>query len=67
MKFSDRRQKCSYYNLLINVAAQHFFQDCPTAPWDGGMLSIFTPILMNSSKVKNDQEWSFRRKPKSEA
>jgi hypothetical protein len=26
MKFSDRRQKCSYNNLLKNVAAQHFLR-----------------------------------------
>jgi hypothetical protein len=35
VKFSSRRQKNSYNNILINVAAQHFL-DRPVVHYDGG-------------------------------
>jgi hypothetical protein len=44
MKFLDRRQKCSHNDMLINVAAQHFFKTAPRRPGMAAILSIFTPI-----------------------
>jgi hypothetical protein len=51
VKFSNRRQKGSYNDMLINVAAQHFFATAPRHPGLAAILSIFAPILMVSSKV----------------
>jgi hypothetical protein len=45
MKFSDRRQKRSYPDALINVAAQHFFKTAPQRLGMAAVLSIFAPIL----------------------
>jgi hypothetical protein len=45
MKFSDRRQKRSYHDALINVAAQHFFEIAPQRPGVSAILSIFAPIF----------------------
>jgi hypothetical protein len=41
MKFSNRRQKCSYNDALINVAVQHFFETAPRRPGMAAILSIF--------------------------
>jgi hypothetical protein len=41
MKFSDRRQKNSYNDVLINVAAQHFLRTAPQRFEMAAILSIF--------------------------
>jgi hypothetical protein len=45
MKFSDRRQKCSHNDVLINIAAQHFFQTAPQHPGMAAILSFFALIF----------------------
>jgi hypothetical protein len=45
MKFLNRRQKCSHNDMLINVAAQHFFKPTPRRLGRGAILSIFAPML----------------------
>jgi hypothetical protein len=45
MKFSDRRKKYSNNDMLINVAAQHFFKTAPQRLGMAAILSIFAPIF----------------------
>jgi hypothetical protein len=44
-KFLNRRQKRSYTDALINVAAQHFFKTAPQRLGMATILSIFAPIF----------------------
>jgi hypothetical protein len=44
-KFSNRRQRCSYNDALIIVAAQQFFKTAPQRLGMAARLSIFTPMF----------------------